>query len=287
MVIQNTVFRPSPAQFEDYRAFLRAMVAYLKASQRGFSYRNFSRKAGYTSPNFLKLVADGKRNLSTDSVNRFALALDLSAREREDFENLVFLGQAKTDEERNYYYTRLRRRSAARGPTARMETDQYEVYSLWYAIPIRELMLLDDFQEDPDWIARQFRHKLKASEAAKALELLERTGLAARDEKGRLRPASTKLATAGSVQSLAVRNYHRALLSMAAETLDGLPTSERNITSLTLAVTREQYDEICRKIAAFREELLDSIEDAPRSSGEREVVALGFQVFPVTGRVKP
>lgn len=286
MIIMNTSSRPAPAEFTCYRQYLRSMVRYLKETQRSFSYRNFARKAGYSSPNFLKLVADGKRNLSNDGINRFARGLGLTPREREDFENLVFLGRAQTDNERNYYYQRLCEQRPPVSKTAQIEREQYEVYSLWYAIPIRELMLEDDFQEDPVWICRQFHKRITPSEARHGLELLQRTGLAARDAKGRLRPKDTKLATPSVAGSLAVRNYHRAMLEQAQESLDGIPVEHRNITSVTLRLTPEQYDMACQKVSDFRQQLLDEIEESSRGGEPGDITVIGFQLFPLTRRTR-
>jgi len=78
-----------------------------KAHSRVFSYRYFSRKAGYNSPNFLKLVIDGERNISTDSIERFADALGLTLSERRFFANLVAFNQAETAEEKNEAFERV------------------------------------------------------------------------------------------------------------------------------------------------------------------------------------
>lgn len=282
--VQNTgVSRPVPEAFQDHRVYLRAMIEYLKATRPQFSYRYFSRIAGFSSPNFLKLVAEGKRNISPQSIGKFARGLGLDQREQETFETLVLLGQAETDAERNRYYARLRRRSSV-SAAARLEDAQYQVYSLWYALPIREMVMLPDFREDPAWIGRRLRPQVRPSEVRVALQLLEEVGLVVRDEDGRLRPQNTKISTGPRVRSLAVRNYHRAMLEVASSTLDGVPVENRDITSLTFALTRSQYEEIRARIERFRRELLDVVEDArdPNDGSVREVYQVGFQLFPLT-----
>ncbi|MCK6546228.1 TIGR02147 family protein [Myxococcota bacterium] len=259
------------------------MIAYLKATRPQFSYRYFSRVAGFSSPNFLKLVAEGKRNLSPQSIAKFARGLGLDQREQETFETLVLLGQAETDAERNRYYARLRRRTSS-SAAARLEDAQYKVYSLWYALPIREMLLLPDFQEDPAWIGRRLRPQVRPNEVKTALQLLEQVGLIVRDETGRLRPQSSKISTGPRVRSLAVRNYHRAMLEVASGTLDGVAVEDRDVTSLTLTLTRAQYEEVRARIERFRRELLDLAEDARPAvdDASSEVFQVGFQLFPLT-----
>src|SRR5690349_5207588 len=75
-----TVATESPVgvyEYLDYRAFLRDHYAAKKAASRAFSYRSFSKRAGVSSPNYLKLVIEGKRNLSGKMAERFALACGL------------------------------------------------------------------------------------------------------------------------------------------------------------------------------------------------------------------
>jgi uncharacterized protein (TIGR02147 family) len=263
------------------------MIEYLSATQRHFSLRQFSRKAGFASPNYLRLVADGVKNLSQASIARFAQALELDAREHDAFEALVRLGRATSDAERNRYYEQLRQ-YASRGPGAQTLTQaQFDIYSNWYVLPIRELTLTADFVEDPKWIAKRLTPNITPGEAARALELLEAVGLLARDPSGVLRPIEVKLATPGTVRSLAVRNYHRALLKLGALALDRFPTEERDVTSVTVCLNRTQYEQVRTRIEAFRLELLDLIEDAPRAEDPQEVYSLGFQLIPLTQRKPP
>ena len=75
--------------YSDYRAFLRDYYRARKAAGRGFSYRSFSRRAELRSPNYLKLVIDGERNLSADMAKRFASACGLQGDEERYFMDLV------------------------------------------------------------------------------------------------------------------------------------------------------------------------------------------------------
>lgn len=54
-----------------------------------FSWREFNRLAGFSSPNYLKLVCDGKSKLSKKRSSAVAAAMNLSASEQEFFEMMV------------------------------------------------------------------------------------------------------------------------------------------------------------------------------------------------------
>ena len=274
-----TTARPQTIHYDDYRVFLTELIAYLRETTRSFSFRKFSRKAGYQSPNFLKLVIEGQRNISEESIGRFAKAFDLNASEERDFGHLVRFNQSKTDAERNKNYRMLKRNRP--GPGAELHAAQYDVYSKWYALPIRELSTIPGFQEDPDWIADQFIDQITPYEATRAIELLQKVGLLVRNTSGKLKAATAKLRT-GKEVPLAVRNFHRAMLEHAKNSLDGLSTDKRHVSSLTQALTRKQYEEVCERIDTFREELLQIMEDVPRDSDDASVYFVGFEVVPLT-----
>jgi len=92
--MNNELNNISIFEYDDYRAYLRDLYEHLKKTGTHFSYRSFSSKAGFRSPNILKLVIDGKRNLSPQSVQKFARALNLKKDEAEFFRILVNLNQA-------------------------------------------------------------------------------------------------------------------------------------------------------------------------------------------------
>jgi uncharacterized protein (TIGR02147 family) len=277
--------RPVITRFTDYRAYLRAMIAWLKVHRRGFSYRSFAMKAGFSSPSFLKLVADGQRNLSPDSIERVATGLGLDRREGEAFEALVELGQAESDARRNRAYTKIAK-LAQRDPVKRLEADQFEAYSTWHTFVLRELAALPDFREDPDWLAQRLRFKVKPDEVRRALDNLERLGLLVRDEEGRLRPAERNLSSGPEVRTLAVRNFHRQMLEKASTSLDTVPMSERNITGVTVALSRRQYGRVIELIQQLRREVLAVGEDVDDSDEAPQIHQLTFALVPLTQEPK-
>lgn len=273
--------RPVPWDYGDHREYLSAMAAHLFATRRGFSYRQFSKQAGFASPNYLRLVADGQKNLTPSSVARFARALGLNTQEREAFEALVMLGQATNDQDRTLYFERLKKRQP-RSRTAVLDLAQFEMYTQWYILPVREMILLPDFVEDAKWVAKRLWPRITPQKADRALKLLERLGLAVRDANGQLRVADVKLKTPLSVRSLAIRNYHRAMLKIAERSLEKVERKKRHLTSVTIGLTEQQYEQVCERINEVRREILDLIEDAPKNDEPKEIHVIGFQVVPVT-----
>ncbi len=80
-------------EYRDYREYLRDFYHFKKRTNPYYSYRLFSMKAGFKAPNLLKLVMDGQRNLTRQSVVKFAKALRLDECEAECFRAMVLRNQ--------------------------------------------------------------------------------------------------------------------------------------------------------------------------------------------------
>ena len=286
---RRTDQRPWPGEFDDYRDYLRELIAHLKAGKCPFSSRLFARRAGYSSSGFLHDILEGRRNLSPSSITRFAQGFRLSPKETDAFEALVLFSQAKNDDERNRYYQRLQQIKPGRPPSASFKADQFEVLANWYTFPIRELLLLPDFEEDPKWIAERLQPQISAQEAKKALALLERVGLIARNEDGVLEPADPDVATEAQIksvaQALAARNFHRSVLENAARSLETLSPADRNLMSMTVKLSREQYEELCNRNMEYLQDILYEGSKSVRAPDPSdEVYVVGIQAIPVTRR---
>lgn len=280
---ESTPQTPEPEVFvyTNYREFLRDTYAFRKRTQPRFSHRFFSRLAGFSSPNFLKLVMDGQRNLTASSIARFARAFGMNRAQREFFTNLVSMNQADSEAERNEYYRRL---SNARRylEVKEIERDQYDYYSTWYVPPIRELVAVDGFSEDPAWIARHLAPPITPRQAASALALLARLKLTGRDERGRLIQSDPMLTTGPEVQSLAVRNFHRAMIRRAEEALDRFPLDQRQVSGLTVAMSRARADRIAKRLHEIRRTLFEAMCEIDPGDPHEAVFQLNLQLFPLT-----
>src|SRR5215813_10276244 len=93
--------------FLDYRAYLRAYYEAAKRTRPSFTFRLFSKLAGLRSPNFLKLVIEGQRNLGADSIPRFIEALGLQGPDAEFFADLVAFNQAGSLADKNRAFERI------------------------------------------------------------------------------------------------------------------------------------------------------------------------------------
>lgn len=264
-------------EYLDYRQYLADALE--EKRQHGLSLRAVSLRAGFKSPNYLKLVISGKRGLTPASVTKCADFFHLRGAEREFFENLVNLNQAESPREQEHYYERLKA-SRAYVALKHVEHDQHEYFSKWYYAAIRELVLLPGFKNDPDWIARTLTPNIPIKAARETMELLFRLNLIRRGPGGKIEQTDALIGTPPKIAAAAAWTFHREMLDRSRESLDLARPADRDVTALTVAVSRGQYERARRKIHEFRQKLHAEFAERPQEA--ETVYQLNIQFFPLS-----
>lgn len=279
MAKEPTARRRSPIdvfRYLDYRAFLADFYKAKKA--KGFSYRAFSRAAGLGAPNYLKLVISGDRNLTPPMAARFAAACGLAGDAAEFFQYLVEFNQAGNVAERNAGYARITAFDRYRR-SHKLELAQAAYHSTWYLPAIRELIGSPKFHEQPDRLAAQLWPPIKPSEAKFALDTLLELGLIERDPHGRLRQTTAVVSTGPETLGLHITNYHAEMMRRATQAMELVPAAQRDISALTMCVSRSGLTRLKKRIQEFRRELIALVE---AEQDRTQVVQLNLQLFPLS-----
>ncbi len=279
MIKQGTIEKPDIFRYEDYRSYLRDMYQYLKASHPGFSHRVFARMAGIKSYNYLKLVMDGQRNLSAKMIPAFVKGFKLNKQEAEFFAHTVALSQAQNVQEKSEILQRHQREKKFR-EVKEIDLDQYEYFSKWYYAAVRELMNLAEFREDPVWISKKLGGLISESQVLDALKRLERLGLVGRNSDGKLVITEANVASAPEIQSTALFSFHEEMIQKALNALRTLGSHERDVSSVTLALSEADLKIVKKSVLQFRRKILAQF-DGKRPAGS-EVFQMNIQLFPLS-----
>jgi len=265
-------------EYEHYRDFLRDYYTHAKSTNPKFSFRYFSRLAGFNSSCVLKHVIDGAIKIAPTSIERYVRALKLNKNEAFFFHHLVMFNQAQTSEVRQHHAEELLR-SRKYKELNPMSSFQYNYLSHWYYIPVRELIGMPGFQENPEWIAKTISPPITPLEAKKALEDLVNFKMAERGPEGKLKLTSTHVSTGNEFASAALAKLHRELVSKAVESIDRHPRNKRDISTVTISVSLDTAGVIKEMVQAFRKQVL---EVASKDAHPNHVYQLNFQLFPLS-----
>ncbi len=265
----------------EYTDFRQLMLDYYEDRKRrsAFSWRDFSKAAGFTSSSYMKVVCDGKSKLSKIGVERTGVAMGLVGFEMEYFRALVEFGQAGTEDKKKAAYERML--SIAKVHKVRvMEGDLFEFYDSWQNPVVRELAPLMP-GATPGEMAKMCYPEVSAAEVQQSLNFLTKAGLLKKAGDS-FTLAETSIKGTPDATRLALRGMHRMMSKLATPAID-LPAGERNFSGVTMGVSRESYDRIVKVLDECRRQI---IAIAAEDKGIEQVYRLNLQLFPLTKSIK-
>lgn len=274
---------PSVFEYIDYRKFLGDYYNYKKKTSRYFSYRYFSNKIGLNSPSFLKQVIDGKRNLTSQMIERFCNALNFNQKEARYFRSLVLFNQAKTIGEKQEYYTLLKT-FIENIEEKILSPEQYEYFSTWYIPVIRELVCTYNFKDNYETIGKMLIPEIQPSEVKKAIELLLKLNLIERTSDGSYRQTYSAVVADSNITSFAIRSFTRKMIELSGEALESFEKNERNISGITMGISKEAYHLILSELEAFKDRIKIIVN---RDKKTEQVYQLNISLFPLSKPINP
>ena len=267
-------------EYQNYHAFLNDYYEERKRTS-AFSWREFSKIAGFVSPSYLKDVCSGKTNLSKVTMGRVAEAIGLVGHEVTYFEAMVQFGNAKTDELKKKFLEQMN--SIAFGHKVRVvDKDAFEYYDSWRNPVVRELAPLMPGAM-PGEIAKMCTQEVSALEVRKSLAFLERTGFL--KQIGENVYVQTEKSVEGSKEGLplAIRSMHREMGNLAVDSLDRFTADERNVTGVTMGIDRKTYERIVHELDECRKKITAIAEEC---NIIKQVYRLNLQLFPLSKEVQ-
>ena len=266
-------------EYTNYRQYIADYYAEKKAKS-AFTWQEFTRTAGFSSPVHLKYASEGRLNLSDTAAKRVAQAMHLVDFEQDYFCEMVKLDNAKTDAEKKAAFNKMIAIADAHKAKI-LEGDSFRYFESWKNPVLRELAPSMPGAK-PLALARACRPEITAAEVTESLNFLVKADLLKKDKDGNYARTETGITTGPmDVTPVAVRSMHRQMGEFALDAIEGVPQDQRHFSGLTLGITQEAYTEIVQKIAEFRKEI---IAIATRSSETEEVYRLNVQFFPMTNK---
>lgn len=269
------------AEYQNYRNIIQDF--YDENKSRGtLTWRGFSAIAGFASSGYLKLVCQGKANLSESGILQVAKAMKLTSAETLYFKELVWLNQSKKLVDKDKSLEKLKKLSKE-CRTRILRDDALEYFSNWHNAVVRELAPFAPVNSKTSNIGRQVYPEISAADATRALKFLTATGMLKQGADGRYSQTDKVLSSgSGDVSSMALRSFHKQLGKLAIDALDNVPVEERNSSDLVVGITTEQYKKLVQKIVAFRKEILEIVTETDDMD---RVYCLQMNLFPLSHKI--
>lgn len=269
--------RPEVYRYHNHREFLAALIAHLKQVQPGFSLRRLAEEAGL-AVGYLSMVLAGTRTLSSDALEKIARPLGLGAAERTHLELLRLLGESDTQDVRASALERLQKFGAYQRSNPK-ESEVFRYLTKWVNVAIREMVSLQDFRAESEWIVERLRARVPQKQVEESLQFLVENNYLELLPGKKAKLPEKNLECVGDVFRLVLGEFHRQMLKLAAESYDNTTREERNITGQTLAIAQENWPEL-RKILDDTMKKLSDLEKKPQPKDS--VYHVTFAAFPLT-----
>ncbi len=273
---------PDIFQYQDYREFLRDWFKVKKKQESSYSGAIFAKHGGFNSHTLLKMVIDKKRNLTYNSLLFFSKALGLKVKQRQYFEKLVLFNQAKSSEVKADFLHELCLLSKQSKYTVLDKIKNYQRYcSHWYMIAIHEMTALEDFKDNPEWMAKKLKNKITKKEAQKAWQTLLDLGFVVKKE-GCFESVDPVIDFSTGGADFVIQNFHKQYLKRTFSSIDKEGPEERELSSLTLAVTTEDRERIQKMVKEFRKYINLIYTKSREKQKPRHLLAINMQILNLT-----
>jgi uncharacterized protein (TIGR02147 family) len=265
-------------QFADYRMFLLAHVQDSKKSNPKWTYGMWIRRLGLNDVSSVAKIIQGTREPGPAITEKFVKYFRFSEKDAQYFRDLIRLHKIKKDPRLSVL---LLEKMAKDHPDARMQLlddKQFSLISNWYCVAIREMVRMDVFFEDGDWISKKLEFKVTPREATKAIELLIQTGLLQRKPDGNLEIATGRFGTSNDLSSEAIKRYHESMLENAKIALRKIDVEKREFTASVLTMNSNKIAEAKLLIREFKEKFCRLLEEDSANG----TFQIQIQFFPLT-----
>lgn len=291
LVGSQTKVAPILADYSDFRLYLRDVYEFRRITEgtglRPYSYSTFSAAADIKSPNYLKLIIEGRRNLSNDMIGRFARALRLNKAETEEFRVLVQYGQANETIERNQFLKELvdlrAKRSVESGEISAQAVAKMPGWIEWVLYSMAEQSGVDF---EPERLQKLFRSKASTDDIATSLKKLISSGDLSKDiVTGEIRKGRDLIESPQDLPVALIRKLQAELIYLGIESLFRDSPKDREFGAMTVAMTEDEFQRVRFEFRQMRKRLLSDLLLKRKSTKGERVYQLNVQLFPITDAV--
>ncbi|WP_290763433.1 TIGR02147 family protein [Fibrobacter sp. UBA4297] len=266
-------------EYRDYHLYLQDY--YDERKRLGaFSWREFCRNAGFSSPNFLKLVSMGQSKLSKIKACQVAKSMGLVDYEEQYFYQLVAYGNADNNETQRAAFLEMER-IALEHQVRVVDKEALQYYESWKYPVIRELAPLMPGATPRD-LAEECKEYVSAEEISDVLDFLVKAGFLKKEGNGVYTQTAQTIIGSKEALPIAIRAMHKEMAIMAARAVDRYSANERFFNGVTLSVNQDAYNRIIEEIKACCKKV---VAIANENSNFDQVCRINFQFFPLTDKI--
>ena len=273
--------RISIFDFTNYRQFLKAVLNQKQEKNKSFSIGSWAKRLELKGNSALVMILNGQRNPSSNLIEKLSLDLELQIKEASYFRDLISFEKSSS----NDFKTReiILKRLERTNPNLqfrKVTREQFAAISEWHHYAIRELFDIEGAKEDPHWIQKRLQTYVAIKDIEKALATLEKLELLVRDKKTNRLKYGDKITSPVDIPDEALRQFHKSMLTQAADSITAIPVDQREISSMTFTISSKNLRTAKELVKNFYQEMTQL-----GTGNHDSVYHLEVALFPLTKKV--
>jgi uncharacterized protein (TIGR02147 family) len=160
-------------------------------------------------------------------------------------------------------------------------SDACKYFESWWNPVLRELVTLM-----PGATALQISNMLYGGvtrvDVQEALDFLVEAGFLTRVSTNTYEQTDMAISGASDAIPKAIRSMHKHMAILAANMIDSLPKSERNVSGLTIAANKHTYERVVNELNICRKKIASIVTNAEDAN---RIYRVNLQMFPVTKEI--
>ncbi len=263
-------------EFDSTREFLKSKYLEKKVMNPHFSQRVLATKVGFSNGYFSRIVS-GEKKLSSELIEKFIKYFNFEEDEAEYFRAMTEYSQCTNQSARSKAFKIML--SLQETETAKIEQDQSELFHTWYHSTLFSLCHMGEITSHTDLtlIGSKLYPPVTADELKDSLTLLESLNLIECSDTI-FRVKNQFLTSGKKHKNHHIRNYLLNSIHQAKNALLSTPQSERDISTMTVTVSKNGYNEIQELVKKFKQDV-NSVISA--DSNLDQVCQINIQQFPL------
>lgn len=237
-------------QFTHFRKYLEEYQAARNKQEPSFTRTEICNLLGLEkSRSYFADVLRGKK-VSPRMVAKFIEILGLEKKEAKYFETMVALDQAKNDTIRKSLMDELLRQHP--NPQHIMNTDAYDYYNHWYHSALFAILDAMDVSDDMTPVQKRIFPKVPLGKLSDSLKLLERLGLARKNEDGFWKPTRESISSGPYNNAELIKQYQLQCFELSKQALITPPKAPSIMSTLTFSISKDAYKELETAVQEFK-----------------------------------
>ncbi|MBO7384224.1 MAG: TIGR02147 family protein [Fibrobacter sp.] len=237
-------------QFTHFRKYLEEYQAARVQKDPEFTRTGICNMLGLPKTrSYFADVLRGKK-VSPRMVAKFIEILGLDRKAAKYFETMVQLDQAKTDTARKAAMDELLAQHP--NPQHILNTDAYDYYNHWYNSALFAILDAMDVADDLAPVQKRIFPKVPIGKLKDSLALLERLGLARKNEEGFWKPTKESISSGPYNNAELVKQYQLQCFELSKQALITPPKQPTVMSTLTFSISSEAYKKLEEELQRFK-----------------------------------